>query len=109
LQETIMMKRTLLIWLAALALPAVAQDMQPNKDPAPSPSDLRGATGEDRPQGQARENRTPSPSDLAAEQPRRDGDRVTSAIQDPRNAAAGGSAAGQPILQNNRGEPIRAQ
>jgi hypothetical protein len=103
-----MMKRTLLIWLAALALPAVAQDMQPNKDPVPSPSDLRGAMGEDRPQGEAREDRTPSPSDLSAERPRRDGDRVTSAIQDPRNAAAGGSA-GQPSLENNRGEPTRAQ
>ena len=26
---------------------------------------------------------------------------------DPRNASAGGSAAGQPIPENNRGEPIR--
>ena len=80
-----MTKRMLLMALLALALPAVAQDMQPNKDPVPSPSDL------------------------PAEQPRPDGDRRTSAIQDPRNAAAGGSAAGQPILQNNRGEPIRPQ
>ena len=71
----------------------------------PSPSDLRGAAGEDRPQGQAREARTPSPSDLAAEGAQRiDGDRRTSEM--PANAAAGGSAAGQPIPLNNRGEPI---
>ena len=90
----------------ALALPAAAQStMEPNKDPVPSPSDLRGATGEDRPQGMARENRTPSPSDLATERPRIDGDRPTSDLQRP--AAAGGSAAGQPIPENNRGEPIR--
>lgn len=82
------MKRILLL-LAALALPALAQDMKPNKEPVPSPSDLRGATGEDRPQGQAREARTPSPSDLATETPRVDGDRPTSAMQDPRNAGTG--------------------
>lgn len=83
------MKRFLLL-LAAIALPAVAQEMKPNKEPVPSsPSDLRGATGEDRPQGQAREARTPSPSDLATETPRVDGDRPTSAMQDPRNAGTG--------------------
>jgi hypothetical protein len=99
------MKRTLLIATLALALPAVAQvTMPPNKDPVPSPSDLRGATGEDRP-GQAREDRTPSPSDLAAEGALRiDGDRRTSDM--PRSAAAGGSAAGQSIPLTNRGEPI---
>ena len=47
------MKRTLLIAALAVALPAAAQvTMPPNKQPVPSPSDLRGATGEDRPQGQ---------------------------------------------------------
>jgi hypothetical protein len=97
------MKRLLFIALAALALPAAAQDMRPNKDPVPSPSDLRAATREDRPQGQAREDRTPSPSDLATERPRVDGDRPTDRIQDPRNASTGGSA---PIPENNRGEPI---
>ena len=66
-----------------------AQDMKPNKDPVPSPSDMRAATGEDRPLGGAREDRTPSPSDLATEVPRVDGDRPTSAIQGPRNAGAG--------------------
>ena len=100
------MKRLLLIVALALALPAAAQEMKPNKDPVPSPSDLRGATGEDRPQGEAREDRTPSPSDLATERPRTDGDRPTSGIQDPRNAAAGGSA-GKPLPEDNRGQPIR--
>src|SRR5438105_10729256 len=100
------MKRTLLIAALAVALPAAAQvTMPPNKDPVPSPSDLRGATGEDRPQGQAREDRTPSPSDLAAEGAQRiDGDRRTSDM--PPSAAAGGSAARQPVPLNNRGEPI---
>jgi hypothetical protein len=82
------MRRILLLMVAA-ALPAVAQEMKPNKEPVPSPSDLRAATGEDRPQGQAREARTPSPSDLATETPRVDGDRPTSAIQDPRQAGTG--------------------
>ena len=100
------MKRLLLVVALAVALPAAAQEMKPNKDPVPSPSDLRGATGEDRPQGQAREDRTPSPSDLATERPRTDGDRPTSQIQDPRNAAAGGSA-GKPLPEDNRGQPIR--
>jgi len=79
--------------------------MAPNKDPAPSPSDLRDATGEDRATGSARENRTPSPSDLAVETPRLDGDRRTEAIPDTRNAGAGSSAS-QPIPYNGRGEPI---
>ena len=81
-----------LILIAALAASsAAAQDMKPNKQPVPSPSDIRAATGEDRPQGEAREARTPSPSDLAIEAPRTDGDRPTSALQDPRNAGAGGT------------------
>ena len=100
------MKRLLMIVALAAALPAAAEEMKPNRPPAPSPSDLRGATGEDRPQGQAREDRTPSPSDLATERPRTDGDRPTSGIQDPRNAAAGGSA-GKPLPEDNRGQPIR--
>src|SRR3954464_9179956 len=83
------MRHAVLALALSAALAANAQDMKPNKDPVPSPSDLRGATGEDRPQGQAREARTPSPSDLATERPRTDGDRPTSAIQDPRNAGAG--------------------
>ena len=95
------MRRLLLIaWLAA-ALPVAAEDMKPNKDPVPSPSDIRASRGQDRPQGQAPEDRTPSPSDLAVEQPRVDGDRPTDAM--PSNPAAGGT---QPILENNRGEPI---
>jgi len=82
------MKHYLLI-LALGTFTAHAQDMKPNKDPVPAPSDMRAATGEDRPQGQAREARTPSPSDLATEAPRVDGDRRTSAMQDPRNAGTG--------------------
>jgi len=100
------MKLPVFVIAMALALPAAAQStMAPNKEPVPSPSDLRSATGEDRPQGTAREDRTPSPSDLATERPRIDGDRPTSDMQRP--SAAGGSAAGQPIPENNRGEPIR--
>ena len=83
--------RYLFLLVALAAYNAGAQDMKPNKEPVPSPSDLRGATGEDRPQGQAREARTPSPSDLATEVPRTDGDRPTSALQEPRNAGAGGT------------------
>jgi hypothetical protein len=82
------MKRLVMMVLLA-ASAAHAQDMQPNKEPVPSPSDMRAATGEDRPQGQAREDRTPSPSDLATERPLVSGDRPTSAIQDPRNAGTG--------------------
>jgi hypothetical protein len=82
------MKHYLLV-LALTAFAVQAQEMKPNKEPVPSPSDLRGASGEDRPHGQAREARTPSPSDLATETPRPDGDRPTSAIQDPRNAGVG--------------------
>jgi hypothetical protein len=100
------MKRTLLIVALAAAFPLAAQDMKPNKEPVPSPSDIRASRGEDRPQGQAPEDRTPSPSDLATERPRIDGDRPSADIQDPRNAAAGGSA-GKPLPENNRGEPIR--
>jgi hypothetical protein len=99
------MQRLLLITLLAMVFPAAAQDMRPNKEPVPSPSDLRAASGEDRPQGQAREARTPSPSDLATERPRVDGDRPTSNMQPP-TSATGGSA---PIPENNRGEPIPAR
>src|SRR2546423_10464399 len=97
--------KTLWIILLAASFAVLAEDMRPIKEPVPSPSDLRGATGEDRPQGQAREARTPSPSDLATERPRVDGDRPTSAIQDPR-AATGGSAAYQSIREDNRGQPL---
>ena len=103
-----MLKRTekagagpLFLFLALIALPAFAEDMQPNKDPVPSPSDIRAQRGQDRPQGQAPEDRTPSPSDLAVEKPNVDGDRPTDAI--PRTPAAGAT---QPISENNRGEPI---
>ena len=100
------MKYLLLIATFALAFPAMAQvTMPPNKEPVPSPSDLRGATGEDRPQGAAREDRTPSPSDLAVEGAQRvDGDRRTSDMVPP--SAAAGSSAGQPVLLDNRGQPI---
>lgn len=91
----------LFLFAALVMAPAFAQDMKPNQEPVPSPSDIRAQRGEDRPQGQAPEDRTPSPSDLAVEQSRVDGDRPTDAI--PSNAAAGGS---QPILEDNRGEPI---
>jgi hypothetical protein len=83
------MRHALLIAALAVAFSASAQDMKPIKEPVPSPSDLRGNSGEDRPQGQAREARTPSPSDLATQTPRTDGDRPTSAMQDPRAAGAG--------------------
>lgn len=89
------MKKLLISLALCMALPALAEDMKPNKDPVPSPSDIRGSRGEDRPQGQAPEARTPSPSELATERPRVDGDRRTSGMQDPRNesgrSAAGGS------------------
>ena len=91
----------LFLFLAFIALPLHAEDMKPNKEPVPSPSDIRTQRGEDRPQGQAPEDRTPSPSDLAVEQPNVDGDRPTDSI--PRSAAAGGT---QPIPEDNRGEPI---
>lgn len=91
-----------------MALSAAAQDMAPNKDPAPSPSDLRAATGEDRPQGQAREARTPSPSDLAVERPRIDGDRWTSGLPQARGAATGGTAPPAPAPSElNSGPRIR--
>jgi hypothetical protein len=83
------MRHAILIVALAAASAVSAEEMKPNKDPVPSPSDMRAATGEDRPQGQAREARTPSPGDLATEVPRTDGDRPTSAMQDPRNAGSG--------------------
>ena len=83
------MRQLIVIAALAAASGAGAQDMKPNKEPVPSPRDLRADTGEDRPQGQAREARTPSPGDLSTEAPRTDGDRPTSAMQDPRNAGAG--------------------
>jgi hypothetical protein len=83
------MRHVFLLLALALALGVRAQDMKPNKDPVPSPSDMRAASGEDRPQGQAREDRTPSPSDLASEVPLTSGDRPTDALPDPRNAGTG--------------------
>src|SRR3954469_10516641 len=102
------MQRLLFITLIAVALPAAAEDMRPNKEPVPSPSDLRSATGEDRPQGQAREARTPSPSDLATERPRLAGDRRPAPPQDPR-PPPGGSPAYQSIREDNRGQPLPAR
>lgn len=88
------MRRHCVLLLAGLVLgaSAAAEDMRPIKDPVPSPSDLRAASGEDRPGGQAREDRTPSPSDLAVERPRVDGDRWTSGIPAARGAAGGTAA-----------------
>ena len=99
------MKLVLLVITVAAALPLAAQDMRPNQEPVPSPSDLRALRGQDRPNGEAPEARTPSPSDLATERPRIDGDRPTSNMQDPRSASAGTT---RPILENPRGEPIPA-
>ena len=73
------MTRRLLFIVLAAALPVVAQDMRPNQEPVPSPSDL------------------------ATERPRIDGDRPTSAMQDPRSASAGAT---RPIAENPRGEPL---
>ena len=100
------MKRTVLLIALAAALPVAAEDMRPNQEPVPSPSDLRAQRAQDRPNGDAPEARTPSPSDLATERPRLDGDRPTSTMQDPRSASAGAT---RPILENPRGEPLRSQ
>ena len=85
------MKRALLTLALAAVGSAYGQGMQPNKEPVPSPSDLRAERGQDRPDGQSPEDRTPSPSDLATERPRVDGDRPTWTIPDSRNASAGGT------------------
>ena len=85
-------KAALLVLALAASSGAAAEDMRANKDPVPSPSDLRAERGQDRPRGEAPEDRTPSPSDLAVERPRVDGDRPTSGIVDPRSAGAGGTA-----------------
>ena len=74
---------------------AAAQGMAPNKDPVPSPSDMRAERGQDKPDGQAPEARTPSPSDLATQKPGVDGDLPSAGIQDPRNASAGGTGSSQ--------------
>jgi hypothetical protein len=101
-------KRWPLIIFILLGFPAWAQGMKPNQEPVPSPSDLRAERAQDRPDGQAPEDRTPSPSDLSTERPRTDGDRPTSGIQDPRNASAGGTGS-QPSPDNVTGaqEPAR--
>ena len=78
-----------MLCLAAASFGAAAQEMRPNKDPAPSPSEMRAARGEDRPQGQAREARTPSPSDLATRTPDVEGDLPMNATEDGRRAGAG--------------------
>jgi hypothetical protein len=100
-------RSVVLLVLLAAAVPAAAQDMRPNQDPAPSPRDLRAASGEDRPQGEAREARTPSPSDLAVERPRIDGDRSSDAIPDTRNAGAGGTAQALAPSELSPGPQIR--
>lgn len=87
---------------------ATAQDMRPNKDPAPSPSDLRAERRQDGPRGEAPEARTPSPSDLAVERPRVDGDlATTSAMPSPRTAGAGGSAPAPSPSELSSGSQIR--
>lgn len=101
------MKQLLALALSALSFAAAAQDMRPNKEPVPSPSDERAARGEDRPQGQAREARTPSPSDLAVERPRLDGDRWSSGLPDARNAGPGGSAPAPSPSDLSSGSQIR--
>ena len=101
------MKRLFVLALAAVSFTAAAQDMRPNKEPVPSPSDERAARGEDRPQGQAREARTPSPSDLAVERPRLDGDRWSSGLPDARNAGPGGSAPAPSPSDLSSGSQIR--
>jgi hypothetical protein len=100
-------KRLFVLALAAVSFTAAAQDMRPNKEPVPSPSDERAARGEDRPQGQAREARTPSPSDLAVERPRLDGDRWSSGLPDARNGGAGGSAPAPSPSDLSSGPQIR--
>lgn len=101
------MKRLLVLSFTAMSFGAAAQDMRPNKDPVPSPSDLRAARGEDRPQGEAREARTPSPSDLAVERPRLDGDRRTSGLPGERNAGAGGTVPAPSPAELNSASQIR--
>jgi hypothetical protein len=105
-------KRTLLFLALAAVATAYGQGMAPNKDPVPSPSDVRSERGQDKPDGKAPEDRTPSPGDLATERPRVDGDRPTSSIQDPRNASAGGSASQSPLpapdaVEGNQQEPLK--
>lgn len=103
------MKRTLIFLALAAVGSAYGQGMAPNKDPVPSPSDMRAERGQDRP-GQSPEDRTPSPSDVATERPRVDGDRPTSTIQDPRNASAGGTRAPLPApdaVEGNQQEPMK--
>ncbi len=97
----------MILALAACSFGAAAQDMRPNKDPAPSPSDLRAERRQDGPRGEAPEARTPSPSDLALERPRIDGDRPTAAIPDPRSAGAGGSAPAPAPSELSPGAQIR--
>ena len=96
-----------LLVLSLASYGASGQDMRPNKDPVPSPSDLRGERGQDGPRGEAPEARTPSPSDLAVERPRIDGDRPTSDIIDPRSAGAGASAPAPSPSDLSSAPPIR--
>ena len=102
--------RWLPILSIALMTQAWGQGMAPNKDPVPSPSDMRAQRGQDKPDGQAPEGRTPSPSDLATQRPRVDGDLPSSGIQDPRNASAGGTRQPLPApdaVQGNSQEPLK--
>ena len=108
--KSLAMKTGLLAIGTLWAVSSWGQGMQPNKDPVPSPSDMRAERGQDRPDGQAPEDRTPSPSDLATERPRIDGDRPTSSIQDPRNASAGGTRQPLPApdaVEGNQQEPMK--
>jgi hypothetical protein len=104
--------KLLLIVPLLFAAQAHAQGMAPNKDPVPSPSDLRSERGQDKPDGKAPEDRTPSPSDLATQRPRVDGDLPSAGIQDPRNASAGGSSSASPLpapdaVEGNQQEPLK--
>ena len=85
----------------AFSVPVAAQTsqgqgMRPNKEPVASPSDLRAESGEDRPNGEAREDRTPSPSDLAVQRPGVDGDLPMKGTETTRRAGRGTASASEP-------------
>jgi hypothetical protein len=107
------MKQVLLILALAAVGSAYGQGMTPNKEPVPSPSDMRAERGQDRPDGQAPEDRTPSPSDLSTERPRAntnaEGDLRSPGIQDPRNSSAGGTGSlpAPEAVEGNQQEPMK--
>ena len=106
------MKRWLIVFIL-VSTPALAQEMKPNKEPVPSPSDIRADRAQDLSDGQAPENRTPAPSDLSTDRPQANttpsGDLRKPGIQDPRNASAGGT---RPLpapdaVEGNQQEPLK--